>query len=141
MDVSDLGPGRYRMCLTVPTTVEVEGTAWCKWSDDRTAVIEIDGLPAGAAGGPQIAGTVGLHPPALQIEATSADGDISTFGNEGDQRLVEPGPGATTGVVAFIVSQVVDPEHPPQVPAQPRTGMIRWSCGEPPAVASEASPS
>jgi len=133
IDVADLGPGRFRLCLTDPTTVTVEGTAWCVWSDDRTSVTEIDGLPTAAGGGPRIAGTVGLRPPHLQIEATSASGEISTFGNDGDQRLVEPGPGAHDGAATFSVTEVVDPDHPAQAPILARTGTLRWTCGEPPA--------
>jgi hypothetical protein len=32
-----------------------------------------------------------------------------------------------------VVTEVVDPEHPPQVGEQPRSGFFRWACGEVPA--------
>jgi hypothetical protein len=132
MDVADFGPGRFRLCLTEPTVVDVEGSAWCAWSADRSTVNEVDGLPTAVAGGPQIAGNLGIERLRLEIEATGANGDVFTFGNDGDRRLIQPAADARSGVAAFVVTEVIDPEHPPQVRAQPRSGYLRWVCGEPP---------
>jgi hypothetical protein len=132
VDTADSGPGRFRLCLTAPAAVAVEGTAWCVWSPDRSAVTEVDGLPTSVGGGPQVAGNVFIDPPRLEIEATSANGDVSTFGNAGDRRLVQVDADHRSGVAAFVVSEVVDPEHLPQVTQQPRSGYLRWVCGEPP---------
>ena len=43
VDTADLGSGRWRLCLSEPVAFSVEGSAWCLWSEDRTAVRGGDG--------------------------------------------------------------------------------------------------
>src|SRR5688500_1320541 len=50
MDFSDYGGGRWRLCLTGPMIASIEGRAWCRWSEDRLSVLEVQGNPTPFAG-------------------------------------------------------------------------------------------
>ena len=36
IDTTDLGNGRWRLCLAEPVPLVAEGSAWCTWNEDRT---------------------------------------------------------------------------------------------------------
>ena len=60
MDVSDLGNGRWRLCLDEPVAFVVEGSAWCTWDEGRTFVREVAGLPIAVGEGATIDGGVAI---------------------------------------------------------------------------------
>jgi hypothetical protein len=133
MDVADYGGGRWRMCLDAPVSVVAEGTAWCIWNDDRTAVLEVNGLPVDVGGGTKIDGSVQIRQPQAHVALTSANGDVTSYVDHGHRSRVEPANGGTSGAAAFALDQYVDPEHPPALKPPGVSGTIRWACGQPPA--------
>lgn len=133
LDLTDYGGGRWRLCLTEPTAGTIEGTAWCIWTRDRTAVSEIDGLLA-SIGPLDYDAYLSIDRNEFQLHTTARVGGLA--GN------YEPGPvvpvGAArddgrSGNLAFEVVLTVDPESGPPPGAEPRyAGSMTWQRGDPP---------
>jgi hypothetical protein len=132
MDVADLGNGRWRLCLAGPEVLVVEGSAQCTWTDDRSAVIEIVGLPLDDGSGSKVDGGVSLDPAGVYLGLTSQAGDILSFDGADRPQQIDAAADGRTGAANFALGSVVDPEHPPSVIPADRTGTLRWSCGKPP---------
>jgi hypothetical protein len=132
MDVADLGNGRWRLCLAGPEVLVVEGSAQCTWTDDRSAVIEIVGLPLDDGSGSKVDGGVSLDPAGVYLGLTSQAGDILSFDGADRPQQIDAAADGRTGAANFALGSVVDPEHPPAVIPADRTGTLRWRCGKPP---------
>ena len=123
IDDTDIGGGRWRLCLTVPIVGAAETTAWCQWAPDRTAVLGFSGQ-------------------SVTIGSVAYDSGLSIPTNEFVLAGYVPGPvvpsGEATedgrsGYLAFHVVPVIDPEHGPPAGAEPRlVGVLSWQCGKPP---------
>lgn len=133
MDFSDLGAGRYRLCLTGPIAGTFEHTAWCSWSPDRTVVTSVSGLPTRID---DVA--YGIWAPladdAFELSTTDARGRVSTYRAGADSMIREVVDNGRDGSIAFAVELYVDPESGahPGAPAA-FIGAMGWTCGNPPA--------
>jgi hypothetical protein len=132
LDMTDFGGGRWRLCLTDPITASVEHSAWCLWTADRTAVSEINGLPAKMDAFYYDAG-VSLPRNEFTFGTTAQDGLVATY----EPAVVPAGNGSEdgrAGFLAFEVALAVDPEGGAPPPgASPRyAGLMRWQCADPP---------
>ncbi len=134
LDTADDGAGRWRQCLSGPIEVTVEGTAWCRWDPDRTAVTEVAGLPV-AIGGVEYDSWLVTDGSAFEVHLT----DRGPAGLIGNYRPGVGGPRLTTdaqrsaGVAAIDVALAVDDgELPPAGLPIALLGLFRWQCGDPP---------
>jgi hypothetical protein len=135
MDLTNAGPGRWRVCTIEPTAVVAEGTAWCRWNDGRTGVDEVQGLPVPVGGG-TVDGGVALRQAATYLSTTSTDGTINSYDStSGPQAVNEVNAvdGGRSGAARFVLGPILDPEHPPAVRPTNIVGVLRWQCGAPPA--------
>lgn len=132
MDVGDLGNGRWRLCLMEPISLEIEGSAWCSWNDDRSMVREVAGLQI-AAGLEKLDGGVALDRAAVFLSRTPANSDIVSYESSDPSQIIEPADGGRTGAARFRLEAFVDPEHPPAVRPPSQAGTLRWTCGPAPA--------
>lgn len=132
VDTADLGSGRWRLCLSEPVAFSVEGSAWCLWSEDRSAVREAMGLPLqiGAAGS-TVDGGIAIDRGQVYI-SSNEPGTISSWqgGPDGVQATAQPD--STSGTAVFRIPATVDQESPPVVTPPPAAGVIAWQCGEKP---------
>jgi hypothetical protein len=132
IDVADLGNGRWRLCQTEPAAIVVEGSAWCTWNDDRTAVREVVGLPLDDGNAEKVDGGVSLDQARVYLGLTSSTGDVLGFeGGQGRQQI-DAATDGRAGAALFRLAAVTDPEHPPAVRPADRVGSMRWACGDPP---------
>jgi hypothetical protein len=134
IDVADLGNGRWRLCQTGPVVIVVEGSAWCTWTDDRTAVREVVGLPVDDGNLEKVDGGVTLDANSTKVYLglTSSTGDVLGFeGGEGREQ-VDAAADGRAGAALFHLAAVTDPEHPPAIRPADRVGSMRWACGDPP---------
>jgi len=133
MDTTGQGPGRWRICLTTPAPTTVEGSAWCKWNAERTAVDEISGLPS-TTGSIEYDAWLSFTASKFEVHLTDrAHGGL--IANYEPRQQVVPGTDSThtSGTVAFDVALQVDPDSGPPAGAPPTvTGTIAWVCGDPP---------
>jgi hypothetical protein len=132
MDVADLGNGRWRLCVAEPAVLVVEGSATCTWTDDRSGVIEIVGLPLDDGAGSKVDGGVALDQRDVYLGFTSEAGDVVSFEGGDQPSQIDAAADGRSGAARFALVAVVDPEHPPSVVPAGRTGTLRWSCGNPP---------
>jgi len=132
MDVADEGSGRWRLCLTEPDALVVEGSAQCTWTPDRSAVRAIAGLPLKDRGGAMVDGGVSLDPVDVYLGLTSQAGDVLSFEDTTGRQHFDAAADGGSGAVDFALQAVVDPEHPPSVGPADRTGTMRWACGKAP---------
>ncbi|HUQ79382.1 MAG TPA: hypothetical protein VM427_11000 [Patescibacteria group bacterium] len=138
-DPIDWGTGRWRLCLTEPAALALEGSAWCQWSADRNEVIGIDGLKL-ADGDTTLSASWSV--PGGFVSLVSVEQEVTTmvwsFGAEVAQPI-DPGANGRAGAVTIALAPVPDDHEalPSGVTAPPEPGKaigtIRWSCGEPPA--------
>jgi hypothetical protein len=132
MDVADLGAGRWRLCLSEPVVLTVEGPAWCTWSDDRTAVREISGLPAGIGGGDStVDGGIALDRDEVYVSSTDG-GTVSSWEGSPSEPAPAAGDATRLGTTTFRIPAVVDEENPPAVRPPEAAGVISWQCGDAP---------
>jgi len=136
-DPVDWGTGRWRLCLTGPTVLALEGSAWCQWSDGRASVIGVQGLDLDDRGA-AIAASFSVPGGFVSLVRTE-NGVATTVWSAEVAQPLDPGPdgrsGATTvslGLVANDHDAVASGTTPSPRPGN-ATGTIRWSCGEPPA--------
>ena len=131
IDVADIGGGRARICVAGPQAISVEGTAWCRWSDDRTIVTEVSLLPD-FGGGPSLDGGAAFDRNEAYLAFTPRPGqEISSYTGV----VREEPQGArdrTAGTLTFRVAPTIDPEHPPAVRPADQVGTMAWACGDPP---------
>ncbi len=132
-DPVDWGTGRWRLCLTGPVPVQLEGSAWCQWSDGRDSVIGLDGLDVqeGSATFHAFASVPGGSVSLLRVAGPAR----ATWNAE--SQPVDPGSSGRAGAVTFILEPLTGedqaaPSGSSVEPPRPATGTIRWSCGEPP---------
>ena len=133
-DTTGQGPGRWRICLTVPAPITVEGSAWCTWNADRSAVDEISGLPS-TAGSIDYDAFLPFASQKLEVHLTDRanGGTIANFEPRQPTTIASDAK-HTTGTAAFDAALQVDPESAPPAGAPPSvSGTIAWVCGEPPA--------
>ena len=132
-DTTGQGAGRWRICVSSPVPSTVEGTAWCLWNADRTAVQEVSGMPA-SAGSLDYDSWLSFAPSKLEVHLTDQahDGVIANY-EPRQQVALATDSTHTKGTAAFDVALVVDPESGPPAGAPPTVGgTIVWLCGDPP---------
>jgi hypothetical protein len=128
---TDQGGGRFALCLVGPPGVRVEGTAWCTWTPDRSAVEEVSGLPTTTSRNTTVEGYFDLRTSAIQISLTDPQGTITTY-------VQASVPGAirddgSDGLAAFDAPLDPAAEASPPAGTPPRqTGILRWQCAPPP---------
>ena len=136
-DTSDMGGGRWRVCLEVPLTVAAEASAWCLWDEGRTTVTEITGLPA-SNGTVDYDAWLSFVQSRFEFHATDTahGGLIANYTNDlGPVHVVLDADGRG-GIARFDVGQAADPEAAPPTGAPARYGgVLRWRCGDAPAAA------
>ncbi len=136
-DTSDLGGGRWRVCLQEPLTVATEASAWCLWDEGRTTVTEISGLPA-SNGTVDYDAWLSFAAPAFEFHATDTahGGLIANYTTDAGPVHVQLDADGRGGIARFDVGQAADPESgpPPGAPAR-YGGLLRWRCGDAPAAA------
>ncbi len=135
-DPVDWGTGRWRLCLTRPTTLAIEGSAWCQWSAGRDEVIGVEGLKL-----PNGRGTVSASwsvPGGLVSLVGAETSGTATVWLAEVAQPIDPGSngraGATTISLAVTANDHEAFASSASSPPEPgnATGTIRWSCGEPP---------
>src|SRR5262245_28617455 len=133
IDTTDLGAGRWRLCLAEPASFSVEGTAWCTWSDDRTSVREAMGLPLPiGSGGSTVDGGVVVD--AGEVYVASNDPRlISSWQGGPDGVDLRPEAGGKSGTAIFRIPAIVDQESPPPIAPPTAAGVLAWQCAEAPA--------
>lgn len=135
-DPVDWGTGRWRLCLTGPTAVQLEGSAWCEWSDGRDSVIGLEGLAVGEAS-ERFHGSASVPDGMVSLDRMTG-GTVASVWSSLVAQPLDPGLDGRTGALTISLPSV--PADPTTVPSgAPRpspvgdaTGTIRWSCGEPP---------
>lgn len=139
IDTTDLGNGRWRLCLAEPVVLEVEGSAWCTWNEERTEVREAAGLPVPTGGaGSTVDGGIALEQGVVYL-ASNDPRMISSWQGAPDDRSAVIGVAGRDGTVAFRIPATVDPENPPAVRPPDAAGTISWLCGDPPPPPGPAS--
>lgn len=132
IDTTGQGPGRWRICVMSSAPATVEGSAWCKWNADRTAVDEVSGLPI-PTGSVDYDAWLSFTASKFEVHLTdTAHGGL--IANYVPRQQVVPATDSThtAGTAAFDVALQVDPGSGPPVGAPPTvTGMIAWVCGDP----------
>ena len=131
MDVSDIGNGRWRLCLVEPVAFEVEGSAWCTWTEDRSEVREASGLPARIGADSTVDGGIAIDRGEVFLSSNEPRMVASWQGDPSDMQAVV-GVAGRSGTVAFRIPATVDPEHPPAVRPPEAAGVMSWVCGDPP---------
>jgi len=137
MDNSDMGGGRWRVCLEVPMAAAAEASAWCLWDEGRTAVTEINGLPA-SVGTIDYDAWLSFAAPAFEFHATDTGhgGIIANYATDTGPVRVQLDADGRGGIARFDVGQRADPEAAPPPGAPLRYGgVMRWRCGDAPAAA------
>jgi len=136
-DMSDMGGGRWRVCLEVPMAAAAEASAWCLWDEGRTTVTEISGLPA-SVGTVDYDAWLSFAAPAFEFHATDTahGGIIANYATDTGPVHVQLDSDGRGGIARFDVGQRADPEAapPPGAPAR-YGGVMRWRCGDAPAAA------
>lgn len=128
--LADAGPGRWRMCLA-DGAEPIEGSAWCSWNDDRSAVTQLEGQPVDAG------------QDRIQLSLTTRDGTIAVIVERGLQSVAYRQPGGPVALAAadgwhdgaanFELDRREEPSAPPDHRPGHLAGVLRWMCGEPPA--------
>jgi hypothetical protein len=131
-NTADPGNGRWRLCLQTPNAVSLEGSAVCTWNPDRTAVVEVDGLPLEPEKGVTIEGgaRIGEGADVFMQRGTTASGDqLFSIYESPDAQPVRAVGGGRIGIGAFDLTLSPDPET--SVPGSPPklAGLIGWACG------------
>ncbi|MDQ3128906.1 MAG: hypothetical protein M3Q66_10720 [Chloroflexota bacterium] len=136
-DPVDWGTGRWRLCLTGPIAVAIEGSAWCQWSAGRDEVIGVEGLTLVNGGATLSAGWSVPH--GFVSLATLEKGETTTVWSAEVGQPIDPGINGRAGSTTISLAPAADDHEalpsgvtPPPGPGK-ATGTIRWSCGEPPA--------
>lgn len=128
--LTDVAGGRAALCLVGPPADRVEGTAWCTWTADRIAVIDVSLLPTPGEDG-VLEAFLDLRQSLLQVARTAADGTITTWAQSNVDAIVAAD--GTDGLAAFDAELVVDEERSPPPATPPRlAGVLRWECADPP---------
>jgi hypothetical protein len=137
MDNSDMGAGRWRVCLGAPIAATAEASAWCSWDEGRTTVTEISGLPA-SNGQVDYDAWLSFAAPAFEFHATDTahGGRIANYTTDTGPVHVRLDGDGLGGIVIFDVGLQPDPETGPPTGAPQRYGgVMRWRCGDAPAPA------
>lgn len=133
VDDADVGTGRWRICLSEPVAVELEGRARCTWSDDRTTVRDVSGLPLADAAGMVIDGGIALDEPSVALSLSPNPGaGVTTFGSRQGELVLDSVAAGRRGAASIRLRLSFSSEDPPVAQAPDRVGTIRWVCGEPP---------
>jgi hypothetical protein len=133
VDTADAGPGRWRICLSAPVAVEVEGPATCTWSDDRTTVRDISGVPLDDGSGMTIDGGIALlEKPSVVLSVSPNQVDVQSFDTSRGDLLLDSADAGRRGAAAVRLGLFVNSDQPPAIPAPDRVGTIRWACGAAP---------
>lgn len=134
VDTSDMGGGRWSLCLTVPWGIVLEGSAACRWDPARGRPIEVDGLPT-RLGTVDYSAWVQLGPIDGGMSLTdwrAGSGTVATYRPVGsiDIRATE---GGRSGTLRIGMELLSDPESGSPAGVPPGLlGMMRWRCGDPP---------
>ena len=131
MDTSDMGSGRWRLCLDEPVELVAEGWAYCSWNDDRTEVREAAGLPIQLAAG-SVDGGIALDRGEVYLASTAIDGAVGSYTSGHLGPRIQAELDGTSGVARFLAAASLDREHPPAIRPADLVGTIRWECGAPP---------
>lgn len=136
-DPVDWGTGRWRLCLTGPTDLAIEGSAGCQWSEGRDVVIGVEGLKL-ASGGATLSASWSVPGGFVSRTELETAGSTTVWSADVGQPI-DPGSNGRAGATSISLAPVaVDRDAlpsgvtPPPGPGM-ATGTIRWSCGEPPA--------
>jgi hypothetical protein len=134
IDTTNLGGGRWRLCLTQPTTVSVEGTAWCRWDAAHAKVDEVSGLPASAGTVDYDAFMSFLHS-GFEVHLTDRahGGVIANYGPRFDLPETTTGADHREGTAPFEVVLLADEGEAPAGAPAALTGQLIWACGDAPA--------
>ena len=133
IDTTDLGNGRWRVCLAEPVPLVAEGSAWCTWNEGRTEVREAVGLPIPTGGaGSTVDGGFALDRGVVYLASNDPRMVFSWQGTPDDMSAVVGRSGAS-GTVAFRIPATVDEENPPAVRPPEAVGVMSWQCGSTPA--------
>ncbi len=137
MDFSDYGGGRWRLCLTGPIVASLQNRAMCRWSDDRSSVIEVSGMPT-KLGPIDYDAWVAVDRGEFQMSRTDWGrvGSIATYVPRANPPIGDMTDDRRIGRLAFDVTLLVDPESGAPAGAPPRhVGQMRWICADPPPAA------
>ena len=135
MDTSDEGAGRWRLCLDTPTTLSIEGTAWCRWDAARSNVEAISGLPT-PSGGIDYDAYIDFPGSGFEVHLTDrGSGAIANYGPRLDLPDIDTDAAHRAGLAPVDVALVNGGDIAPVGAAAALVGRLRWACGEPPAAA------
>ena len=130
LDMTDYGGGRWRMCLTEPINASVEHTAWCIWTQDRTAVSEINGLRVGI-NALEYDTYLSIARNEFQLQATGSTGGVYEPAHV--VPVGEASEDGRSGDLTFDVALKVDPGAGAPPGAESRyAGSMSWQCADPP---------
>jgi hypothetical protein len=134
MDPADWGTGRWRLCLTSPARLVLEGSAWCRWTDLRDSVVEINGLPIQEATGDYSA--VLPTDGAFASIGRQIDSDRSVSWRSDSAQRIDPGIDGRAGAATLDLVEVgADPGEASAASVPPPSdleGTMRWACGDAP---------
>ena len=129
-DPTEWGIGRWRLCLAAPAALQLEGSAWCRWSEGRDTVQGLMGLDI-QVGDDEWGGEVEIATGRAGLHRSSPTGPADYW--SADTALpIDPGPDGRAGAVTLSLPFLPPADtNLPSPPADGR-GTIRWSCGAPP---------
>jgi hypothetical protein len=134
LDTTDIGGGRWSLCLSVPTPVALEGTAWCTWDEARSRPVEVAGLPTPFGSVDYDAylnferGEVG----ASLTDRGAVEGSVATYQERGPLTFETVDDGRAGAVLVDVVLVADAESGPPPGAPQALGGLMRWTCGAPP---------
>jgi hypothetical protein len=133
-DTSELGGGRWRICLQAPLATAAEASALCRWDHGHATVSEISGLPA-TSGTVDYDAWLSFGVSAFEFHATDTahGGLIANYGPDAAAVVVRLDGDGRGGFATFDVGLLPDPDSVPPIGASPRyVGVVRWRCGDAP---------
>jgi hypothetical protein len=132
IDMSDFGGGRWRLCLNEPLTATGESSAWCLWTQDRTAVSEINGLRT-RIGALDYDASLSIARNAFELHTFDQGTTVGNYEPGPEVPVGEASEGTRSGNLTFDVTVIVDPEAGAPAGAEPRYARsMRWQCGDAP---------
>lgn len=132
IDTADWSGGRWRLCLTDPLVASAEGTLWCTWTRDRSAVLQLNTRPL-RIGSIDYETWVSFQGNRFEFHAMDLSGTVANYEPRRGIPSGESGDGGRSGNLMFEAELVVDPESGAPPGAAPRhSGAMRWKCADPP---------
>ena len=132
IDTADWSGGRWRLCLADPVVGTAEGTLWCVWTRDRSALLELNPRPL-RIGAIDYEAYVSIQGNRFEFHAMDLSGTIANYEPAVAIPTGESPNDGRSGTLRFEAELVVDPESGAPPGAEPRYGgTMRWACADPP---------